>query len=81
MFALDLINNNLLTPSPNTKTVLKFQCSTLKCCDLNQNTDLSYKGVMFSLHFLIKIVLGFLLVENNFIDYFGYYKNYFGSTG
>ena len=48
------------------------------------NTDLSYKGVMFSLHFLIKIVLGFLIFWYRkiwkFVDYFGYYKNYFGST-
>ena len=50
-------------------------------------TDLSYEGVMFSLHFLIKIVLGFLwifLVQRNLNNLLTtldiYYKNYFGST-
>ena len=47
--------------------------------------DLSYKGVIKIqplIHFCAWILLDFLVQKNldNFVDYLGYYKNYFGST-
>ena len=66
----------------------------LKSAKPNQTPDLSYKGVSkFHYKFMLIshsfytncawISLDFLIQKNlnKFVDYLGYYKNYFGSTG